>query len=601
MKIKFAFLTALVFAVISGFGQQVPNGGFETWTNAVTPQSWTSVEQLLNTTTNILTFKDTLDFIEGAASIKLVSDSIPGQPHLGVLSGETSLGSIRLVGNTAVLSGVPFAFRPDSFIFSYKYSASGTDSGTAEIFLTKNQGTQVLGWQGYLSPQTAWTKVAIPLTFIYDTSGLLPDSMAIQFKSSHARAQKGSTLHVDGVRLGYVNQSGSLVATVTPTGPTTFCNGDSVILQANTGSGYLYQWKQNGSIILGGNNSTYVAKTSGAYSVTIDSGSVHSVSATVVVTVNPGPQAYLTGLNDTVCNSAGPIALTGGSPSGGTYSGTGVTGSSFVPQSAGPGVKIITYTIDSLNCIGTASATITVMAAAVTLTGLNDSVCNTASAITLSGGSPAGGTYSGNGVTASTFTPSNAPVGRDTIVYTATDANQCTGSASATITVLSPAVSLTGLNDTLCSNASAVTLSGGSPSGGSYSGNGVTASTFTPSALVLGRDTIVYTATDANNCTGTASATIYVEVCGGINNIPASEISVYPNPVTNLLNINTNASVAGYNLGVYDLQGRLLVSHFLTGYNNAINVSQLANGAYVYRITNPENGIVAQGKFDVVR
>ena len=38
-------------------------------------------------------------------------------------------------------------------------------------------------------------------------------------------------------------------ATITNTTPLTFCDGDSVILKANTATGYLYQWRRNGLVI----------------------------------------------------------------------------------------------------------------------------------------------------------------------------------------------------------------------------------------------------------------------------------------------------------------------------------------------------------------
>ena len=60
-------------------------------------------------------------------------------------------------------------------------------------------------------------------------------------------------------------------AAITPTGPTSFCTGDSVILVANAGTGYSYQWKKNGNVIAGANNIAYTAKKAGNYSVIVTS------------------------------------------------------------------------------------------------------------------------------------------------------------------------------------------------------------------------------------------------------------------------------------------------------------------------------------------
>ncbi|WP_171017355.1 malectin domain-containing carbohydrate-binding protein [Maribacter sp. ACAM166] len=70
---------------------------------------------------------------------------------------------------------------------------------------------------------------------------------------------------------------------------------------------------------------------------------------------------------------------------------------------------------------------------AVTLTPFA-SVLNTAPAFTLTGGSPAGGTYSGTGVTGTAFNPVIG-VGTYAITYSYTDTNGCSNSATRSITV----------------------------------------------------------------------------------------------------------------------------------------------------------------------
>jgi len=86
--------------------------------------------------------------------------------------------------------------------------------------------------------------------------------------------------------------------------------------------------------------------------------------------------------------------------------------------------------------------------------------------------------------------------------------------------------------DTVCANTTApFTLSGGSPAGGSYSGPGVSGGMFDPAAAGQGTHTITYTYTDVNNCTGTATQTIFADICTGVQD-PAelSAMNVYPNP-----------------------------------------------------------------------
>jgi hypothetical protein len=64
-----------------------------------------------------------------------------------------------------------------------------------------------------------------------------------------------------------------------------------------------------------------------------------------------------------------------------------------------------------------------------------DTVCMSDNGFALSGGSPAGGSYSGPGVSGGFFTPSMAGTGSHTIVYSYTDSANCTGTIPAQVMV----------------------------------------------------------------------------------------------------------------------------------------------------------------------
>ncbi len=137
-----------------------------------------------------------------------------------------------------------------------------------------------------------------------------------------------------------------------------------------------------------------------------------------------------------VCVDAAPFTLSGGSPTGGVYSGTGVSGDTFDPAAAGAGKHTITYTYtDSNGCVSSDTASIVVNALpTVTLADFTP-VCVDAALFTLSGGSPTGGVYSGTGVSGDTFDPAAAGPGTHTITYTYTDGYGCINSASKDILV----------------------------------------------------------------------------------------------------------------------------------------------------------------------
>lgn len=76
------------------------------------------------------------------------------------------------------------------------------------------------------------------------------------------------------------------VATITPQSSTTFCNGDSVVLQAN-GSGWTYQWIKGSTTIAGATANKYSAKSQGSYKVFVtNSNGCTDNSSSVAVTVN---------------------------------------------------------------------------------------------------------------------------------------------------------------------------------------------------------------------------------------------------------------------------------------------------------------------------
>jgi hypothetical protein len=77
--------------------------------------------------------------------------------------------------------------------------------------------------------------------------------------------------------------------------------------------------------------------------------------------VNSLPSVSLSPFISSVCDNTAAFALTGGSPTGGTYSGSFVSGGIFDPIAAGSGVYLITYTLtDSNTCTNSDTASINV-------------------------------------------------------------------------------------------------------------------------------------------------------------------------------------------------------------------------------------------------
>jgi len=296
---------------------------------------------------------------------------------------------------------------------------------------------------------------------------------------------------------------------------------------------YMYSWSPTTALNDASlPNPTASPATTTAYTLTVTDANGCAATDQVTVTVNPLPTVTFNPAGPYCINAAAVDLTPFVSPSGGTFSGSGVTSAGiFTPSSAGTGTHTITYTFTSgSNCTNSASQDIVVNPLPnVTFTAVS-AVCVNAAAIDLTSYvSPSGGTFSGTGVTsAGIFTPSSAGAGTHTITYSFTDGNTCMNTASQDI-VVNPLPTVT-FNPAgpYCLNSSAVDLTSFvSPSGGTFSGTGVTsAGIFTPNTSGIGTHTITYSFTDGNNCTNTASQNIAVETLPTVTFNPAGPYCV---------------------------------------------------------------------------
>ena len=133
----------------------------------------------------------------------------------------------------------------------------------------------------------------------------------------------------------------------------TQCGGTVTLDAQNAGSTYL--WSDAST------TQTIVVSTTGNYSVVVTDVNGCTGTDVIVVTINTLPTVTLTLSPSLVCITWPSYLLTGGSPSGGTYSGTGVSANMFDPNAAGQGTFTITYVYTDVNgCIDSAQQTITV-------------------------------------------------------------------------------------------------------------------------------------------------------------------------------------------------------------------------------------------------
>ena len=213
---------------------------------------------------------------------------------------------------------------------------------------------------------------------------------------------------------------------VTASGATTFCDGGSVDLTSSYLSDNVWSTTETtGSIPV---------STSGSYTVTYTDGNGCSATSTpTVVTVNANPTTpTVTASGPTTFCDGGSVDLTSSYSSGNVWSTTETTGSITVSAS---GSYTVTYT-DANGCSATSASTdVTVNPLPSVSIGTLADVCLQEVSFTLTGATPAGGTYAGPGVSTGIFDPAAAGTGAHTITYSYTDLNGCSNSDQTDIIV----------------------------------------------------------------------------------------------------------------------------------------------------------------------
>ncbi|MFN0189472.1 MAG: T9SS type A sorting domain-containing protein [Bacteroidia bacterium] len=233
---------------------------------------------------------------------------------------------------------------------------------------------------------------------------------------------------------------------VTLSGTSAICNGDSTLLTGSSGGSS--QWYLDGVAIPGANSNSFYASQAGIYNMikTNANGCSDSASVGIQLVVNTLPLVTLSGSN-LIC--IGDSSLLTGS-SGGTsqwyLDGIAIPGATSDSYYASqPGVYNMIKTNNN-GCADSAAVGISFAVYSlpvVTYVELNDTVCSQQGVITLTPGSPAGGTYVGLFVAGNTFDASLANQGGFTLNYMYTDSNGCTNSATSVINV----VNCAGLNE----------------------------------------------------------------------------------------------------------------------------------------------------------
>ncbi len=311
-------------------------------------------------------------------------------------------------------------------------------------------------------------------------------------------------------------------------GATTFCQNNSVLLGGTSASGFSYQWLLNNVNVTGANATSITAASSGNYVLVFSGNGCYATSNIITVNVLASPDASI-------------IAQ---------------------PASACEG--------DTIHLMAQTDTSVHLFIWLLNGVSTNDSALTT-NALT-------------NGIY--------------TLIVRNSSSCYDTSSKNVFFKPL-PQVTLSGNPDAICNNSGSFTLTGGSPAGGTYSGAGITGNSFNPTSAGAGTHVVTYTYTDTTYfCSNTATENILVNSCTVVEDLnEASLITLYPNPVNDLLTIesplfdNSNLSVT-----VFDVTGKQqTINYKLQAGRVTLRTDVLSAGSYWIRVN--ANGKELSRKF----
>jgi len=256
----------------------------------------------------------------------------------------------------------------------------------------------------------------------------------------------------------------------------------------------------------------------------------------------------------------------------------------FIPS----GQYSLTIT-DGCNTSITEDVTVPVGGPEVSLEAFSE-VCTRTEEFVLDGGAPAGGFYTVNGTPATTFDPATMGEGTYTLVYTYTDGNNCTVSASQQIVVTeAPVINILGNTDPDGQSSSEYAVAENPELTFSWSVDGdgqIISGAGTNSVEIFWGSSasglVSVTVTSQTGCTFTESLVVGDNV--GIEDNLESSFTLQPNPSTGIFHIQITDMSGVVNYRVLDATGRLITENVFQG-SATVDLSNQPTGVYSVLVT----------------
>ncbi|MDO9184958.1 MAG: T9SS type A sorting domain-containing protein [Bacteroidia bacterium] len=379
-----------------------------------------------------------------------------------------------------------------------------------------------------------------------------------------------------------INQ-GVAITAIASAIPVEVCAGscsDLAISVTGGTPGYTYLWMP-GSLTSATPNICPAETTT--YTCTVEDSNACSQNTLLIVTVNALPNVTMIA-TDTITSINGNTDLLTGTPAGGIFSGTGVSGTNFDPSVAGLGTWLVTYTYtDENGCINTATTNITVNTAEPTPLVLSQThtdvschgQCTGSVILSASGGLPP---YTYSGVTTGLC--------MGTYFYSVTDSNDSIATTTVTInqgdaiTAIASAIPIEVCAGS-CSDL-AISVIGGTP-GYRYLWMPGSLTDRTPNICPNGTTTYTCSVTDSKACVQNAMITVTE------NGIPTVTIAATDTIIE--INLDTDSLRGTPTGGIFSGTG-------VSGTNFDPSLAGLGTWTVTYTYTD-ENGCTNTASLDI--
>ncbi|GAB3901661.1 gliding motility-associated C-terminal domain-containing protein [Spirosoma agri] len=369
---------------------------------------------------------------------------------------------------------------------------------------------------------------------------------------------------------------------------TSFCPGSTLRLQANAGSGLTYQWLKNDSPIAGATSAMYEAGTVGQYKIVVqDANSCTAVSSAKTVSAASVPTVRINGPAQLCRSMSVNLNATGNEPLlqyTWLLNGTSIPGALTTTYEAKSGGLYQVRVTNTNQCTAISSSwTLTEIDKADIRFDSIPALCGTDGMPVRLTGTPAGGVFSGNGVSGEQFSPALSGLGSHEIVYTFTGTSTCQGGSAKRTVLVRPLPDVNVPSELAIQPGESINLPG--PVNGNYQYNWTPTLTLDnptiarPMARPDSTTTYRLAIQDQFGCESSASLVVYVESRLYIPDAftPNGDGQ---NDVWELRNVSKLNNV---DVTVFNRWGTIVFHS--SGYTTPFNGQDLPDGPYAYVIS----------------